>query len=566
MPQQEKEELTRTNKFMQPTYEHKETQELVALVTEAALLVEKNGDAAFADFRETGKWRQKETYIFVLDSEGNMLVHPDPNLAGKNTIDLKDINGRPIIRGLIDAATTLPDKTDGWYHYQWPGPDELLPRWKSSYVRLVVTPSGKNYIVGSGMYNDRMEKSFVIDMVKDAVSLIELTGKSAFTFFHDKSGRFMAKDAYIFVFDPKGVDLVNPAFANLEGRNILNMKDTNKKFFIHEFFNVVQNQGAGWVNYMWPKPGESVSTEKSAYVMRANVEGQWFLVGCGVYLADAPKAEIAVNKMTSQDLMKLVREGASLLEKNAEQAYAEFRKKGSKWFIGDTYFFVWDMDGNRSFHAADPSLEGTDGSLVKDITGKPYGKMFLEVANSPSGEGWVHYMYPEPNQIFPAWKSTFLKRVTLANGKRQVIASACYYMQMDEALITDLVNRAALLVKEKGKAAFLELRNKQGPFYFMDIYVFVDTPDGVELVSPGAPYLEGKNISHLKDAKKKKLAGDYINAAMKNGEAWVDYYWYKPGSNTPALKKAFVRKVQSGNETYIVGSGFYVEEGTKMTH
>ncbi|MBN2702303.1 MAG: hypothetical protein JXR29_12730 [Methylothermaceae bacterium] len=40
----------------------------------------------------------------------------------------------------------------------------------------------------------------------------------------------------------------------------------------------------------------------------------------------------------------------------------------------------------------------------------------------------------------------------------------------------------------------------------------------------------------------------------------MDYYWYKPGQNTPAPKRTFVRKVQSGQDVFVVGSGFYPEE------
>jgi signal transduction histidine kinase len=63
----------------------------------------------------------------------------------------------------------------------------------------------------------------------------------------------------------------------------------------------------------------------------------------------------------------------------------------------------------------------------------------------------------------------------------------------------------------------------------------------------------------LKDLKGKQLVRDYITAAMKDDSAWIDYYWYKPGQNTPAPKHTYVRKVQSGGETYIVGSGVYLE-------
>jgi len=49
-----------------------------------------------------------------------MLVHPDRAMEGKNELELKDVNGRPIIQGLIHTATALPDKPAGWYHYEWP--------------------------------------------------------------------------------------------------------------------------------------------------------------------------------------------------------------------------------------------------------------------------------------------------------------------------------------------------------------------------------------------------------------------------------------------------------------
>jgi signal transduction histidine kinase len=116
------------------------------------------------------------------------------------------------------------------------------------------------------------------------------------------------------------------------------------------------------------------------------------------------------------------------------------------------------------------------------------------------------------------------------------------------------------LIAQHGKDAFSQLRDKTGAFVFMDTYVFVDITDGRELVNPAQPSVEGKNLIALKDMQGKALVREYISAAMKDGSAWVDYYWYKPGNNVPARKLAHVRKVQAGKETYIVGSGIYVEE------
>jgi signal transduction histidine kinase len=541
-------------------YEYEETRQLVLLVKDATELVRSKGEAAFDDFRVAGsRWRQEATYIFVLDPEGNMRVHPDPEMEGRNMLDLKDINGKPIIRGLIDAALRLPGKPEGWYHYQWPIPGGLLPRWKSSYVRAVTAPSGKRYVVGCGLYNDRMERAFVVDAVRDAVGQIEKRGTAAFPLFHDPTGPFIAKDTYIFVFDMNGIDLVNPGFPNLEGRDLLDLKDAQGKPLIREMFELVQTHNFGWIDYMWPKPGESVATQKSAYVSRAKVGDQWLLVGCGVYLADAPKAAAAGRKMTAAELMALVRDAAAVFEKHGEQAYPEFRQQGSRWHRDETYFFVWSTDGTRIFHAANPAGEGQNMGGMKDVAGRPVGEMILDAAASPAGEGWIHYLYPEPGDMFPTWKSTFVKRVTFPSGEPYILGCGIYNMQMDRAFIEDVVGRAASLVAERGQAAFDPLRDKTGPFVFMDTYVFVTSPDGTELVNPAFPSLEGRNLIDQRDLKGMPVIRDQIDAAMKAGSAWLVFCWYKPGQNTPAIKQTFVQKARFGEETYIVGSGIYTE-------
>lgn len=551
--------VAQTAPAAEQTYENADSRALVRLVTDASALLRTKGEAAFDDFRVTGsRWRQGESYIFVLDREGNMLVHSDAGMEGKNQLALKDVNGKPIIRGLIDAATMAPDKPAGWFHYEWPVPGGLLPRWKSSYVRLVTAPSGNSYVVGSGIYNDRMERAFVVDAVKNAVAAIEANGAAAFPMFHDRSGPFMAKNAYVFVIDRRGVELVNPAFPNLEGRNLLDVKDTEGKPLVRAMLETADASGSGWVDYLWPKPGESVSTLKSTYVSRAMLGEEPVVVGCGVYLADAPRVR-TTTVMSAPELMALVRDGATLLEKTGEHAYPIFREHGSKWFRDGTYLFAWTMEGVRVFHAADPSGEGEDVSGMKDVIGRPIGRMILDVARSPSGQGWVHYMYPEPGRLFPIWKSTFVTRVTYPSGRQYVVGSGVYNMQIDRTFIQDVVDRAAALVAAQGRDAFPALRDKTGPFVFMDTYIFVESPDGTELANGGHPGIEGKNLSGMRDVKGKLLVDDYIAAAMKHGSTWEEYYWYRPGENTPARKLAYVRKVQYEGETFIVGSGLYTD-------
>ena len=545
---------------LEQTYEHADTRELVELVNAAADLVRAKGKAAFDELRVTGsRWRKGEMYVFVLDLDGKMLVHPDPALEGKNQLNLKDINGKGIIRGLLGAATTQPGKADGWYHYQWPVPGGLLPRWKSSYVRLVTPASGESFVVGCGLYNDRMERAFVIDLVTSAVHELETFGVAAPALFRDPKGPFIAKDAYIFVIGMDGTELVNPAFPTLEGRSLLDLKDTQGKLLVREMIQVAETRGSGWVDYMWPRPGESVSTRKSTYVSRGTLGGKPVVVACGVYLADAPREVAVSGKMTAAQLMALVRDAAAVLEEKGAGAYDGFRQKGSRWFGGDTYVFVWTMAGRRVFHGADPSLEGKDASGLTDVLGRAIGRMILEAAASPSGEGWVHYMYPEPESIFPAWKSTFVKRVNFPSGEPHIVGCGIYNLQTDRTLIEDVVSRAAALIGEHGKEAFGRLRDRTGPFVFMDTYVFVHGLDGIELVNPAQPTLEGRNLLDLRDLQGKAVIQEQVAIAERDGSGWLDCYWYKPGDNTPARKLTYVRKAQFGQDTYVVGSGIYTE-------
>jgi signal transduction histidine kinase len=132
-------------------------------------------------------------------------------------------------------------------------------------------------------------------------------------------------------------------------------------------------------------------------------------------------------------------------------------------------------------------------------------------------------------------------------------------MKMEKDLISAIVDEAAALVENEGKAAFGKIRDKTGPFVFRDTYVFVDTPDGVELVNGAFPSVEGKNLMTFRDASDKYVVEEYINAALKKGSAWVTYLWPKPGETNPSIKYTYVKKATFGDETFIVGSGVYMD-------
>ncbi|MCX7965293.1 MAG: cache domain-containing protein [Syntrophorhabdaceae bacterium] len=262
-----------------------ETKQLISLVKEASSVLEKQGEAAFEQFKKPGsKWLQGDTYIFVIDTKGFVYVNPQrPELEGTNQINLKDLMGKPFIQSFIKKVTS-GTKQEGWVHYVWYKPGEENPMWKTSFIKLVKTPSGKDYIVGSGLYNMKMEKIFVIDVVDDAANLIMQKGKEAFKELKDPFGDYNYLTTYVFVFDGKGNDIINPAFPGFEGQNVLNLRDSQGKYFIKEIIANLEKTDTTWVDYMWPKPRQMTPSKKIAYVKKILVGNEILYVGSGIYL------------------------------------------------------------------------------------------------------------------------------------------------------------------------------------------------------------------------------------------------------------------------------------------
>ncbi len=267
----------------QEKYRYAETNRLVELVTDAATLIRQHGEAAFPSLMKKGsRWRTGDLYLFVIDVKGYCFVHEDTSRIGKNISELKDINGKPIIQWFIRKA--LGASQSGWTHYLWVKPGETNPVWKTTYTKLANAPSGGIYIVGAGLYNMKMEKAFAVEAVDDAIVLLHQMGPKAIPILKDKTSEFVYKDTYVFVVDSTYTVLVNPPFPGEEGHHVYDYQDVNGKFFFREFFRVANEKGAGWVDYVWPKPGEAKPCPKSSFVKKTVVRGVYYIVGTGIYI------------------------------------------------------------------------------------------------------------------------------------------------------------------------------------------------------------------------------------------------------------------------------------------
>lgn len=103
-------------------------------------------DKAFAEFnRHDGRFRTNELYVFVFDMNGKYAAYgANPQLVGTSAIDLKDVEGKPIVRDMIEIAKT---RGRGQINYIWLNRGDNRVEHKRSIVQRV-----GDYVVGVGSY------------------------------------------------------------------------------------------------------------------------------------------------------------------------------------------------------------------------------------------------------------------------------------------------------------------------------------------------------------------------------------------------------------------------------
>ncbi len=77
--------------------------------------------------------------------------------------------------------------------------------------------------------------------------------------------------------------LLNPAFLQREGTNVRGQKDAKGKLFHDEIIKTAATTGAGWVDYMFSKPGQTEPSQKWTYVKKVTIDGVPGLIGSGFY-------------------------------------------------------------------------------------------------------------------------------------------------------------------------------------------------------------------------------------------------------------------------------------------
>ncbi|HUO77780.1 MAG TPA: cache domain-containing protein [Thermodesulfovibrionales bacterium] len=121
--------------------------EAEAMVKKAIEYIKANGrDKAFAEFSNpSGKFVDKDLYVFVYDLNGKCLAHgANAKMVGKDLINMKDPEGKEYVKERISIAK---NQGKGWQDYKFPNPVTKQIEHKTAYIEKF-----EDIIVGCGVY------------------------------------------------------------------------------------------------------------------------------------------------------------------------------------------------------------------------------------------------------------------------------------------------------------------------------------------------------------------------------------------------------------------------------
>ena len=217
-----------------------------------------------------------------------------------------------------------------------------------------------------------------------------------------KSMRY-AGDNYLWINDMVPTMVMHPMKPAMDGTGLADYKDPNGKKLFVEFVKVCEKDGQGFVDYMWPKPGEDKPVAKLSFV-RLFKPWNW-VVGTGVYL------------------------------ETAEARFKEEAKKqiGNLRFgpDGKDYFFILDTDMKMVMHPLKPSMVGNDQSELRDPKGKAFIQEMVNISVK-NGQGFVDYLWPKPEEDQPVPKLTY---VQLFKEWGWIVATGIYVDDIDKAMV-----------------------------------------------------------------------------------------------------------------------------------
>ena len=117
-------------------------------------------------------------------------------------------------------------------------------------------------------------------LVQKAKALVKAKGlERACADLADPAQGFIEGEAYVSVLDMNAKMLCNPSNPRLVGKDLLELRDVDGRYFNKDMISIARSKGSGWIEYRWINPATKTMQQKKSYVERLDE----MVIGSGFY-------------------------------------------------------------------------------------------------------------------------------------------------------------------------------------------------------------------------------------------------------------------------------------------
>lgn len=196
------------------------------------------------------------------------------------------------------------------------------------------------------------------------------------------------KKDYFWINDMGPRMIMHPYRPDLEGQDVSDFQDSQGKYLFKEFVRVIQEQGAGYVEYMWQwKDDPSRNASKMSYIK--GFEPWGWILGTGMYIDDIEAEMSQIRRrlsaismgillivsllaiyiirqtiLTDRELLRDYLERENLLKalKKSNDRFQNMLETTSDW--------IWETDSKGKFTYSSPKVYDMLGYRSEEILGK----------------------------------------------------------------------------------------------------------------------------------------------------------------------------------------------------
>lgn len=316
-------------------------------------------------------------------------------------------------------------------------------------------------------YYDRSQQSFspseIKKIIKDFVKLY----------------RYDRGTGYFFI-NHNTTNVLHPIKPKLEDRDLVDLQDTDGKYFIREFARIAGSENEGFCSYKWLNPTSNEIEEKLTYIFKFP-PFDW-IIGTGFYLPEVKRQK----------------------QKKALDYIAKLR------YADNEYFFISNYDSVLISH---PNMPGRDMKGVRDPNGVLILPPMVQVARE-NGQGFHSYSWAKLKDEGKLYeKLTFTKDI---KEWQWVIGTGIYLDQVEN----DVERKKSDLIKDLRQLMISTRIGETGYIYMFDA-------KGTMIIHANSN-IEGTNFSTLKNPGKNSSIFQDLIDAYNSGAQVLYYKWDKP--------------------------------------